>query len=86
MDETEREKNRLAKVNTREQIRRVAHDYDNVLTIIAGSIELALRRIAHGDPEDAARQLQRAKEAIKRGTVLSANLVASTRSCDEATP
>src|SRR5579872_1229094 len=84
-DEILREERRLLKVAAREQLRRAVHDYDNVLAVIGGSIELALRKIARGDPADAERQLRRAIEAIKRGGALSANLIAFSGGCD-ATP
>lgn len=74
----------LARSAEREQLRRVVHDYDNILAVIAGSIELARRKLARGDAQDAERQLERAVSAIRKGAELSSRLISFSRGCDEA--
>lgn len=53
----------------------VAHDFNNVLTAISGSIELAMR----ADGDVARQRLQRALEAIERGGKLAKDLLGFAR-------
>jgi hypothetical protein len=79
-DSDERLRRRIAE---REQLRRIVGDYDTVLTVVAGSIELARRKLARGEIEEVERELMRAATAAERGAALSAKILAFSRGCDE---
>jgi hypothetical protein len=86
MVEAERVRTNIGKAAEREQLRQVVHDYDNILAVVAGSVELALRKLARGEPIEVERYLQRANAAVRRGAALSSNIIASSQSCDEGVP
>jgi hypothetical protein len=79
----ERSAREQAKVIEREQLRRVVHDYDNILAAAGGAIELALRKLARGDVAEAVRLLWRGVAATRRGAELSSRLIAFSRGCDQ---
>jgi PAS domain S-box-containing protein len=55
----------------------VAHDFNNILAAIMGSVSLAQRRLAHG--EDVTRFLDNAMQAAKRGATLTQRMLAFAR-------
>src|SRR5688572_18456624 len=55
----------------------VAHDFNNILAAIMGSVALAQRRLAQG--EDVARFLDNAMQAAKRGSTLTQRMLAFAR-------
>jgi PAS domain S-box-containing protein len=55
----------------------VAHDFNNILAAIMGSVALAQRRIAQG--EDVTRFLDNAMQAAKRGSTLTQRMLAFAR-------
>ncbi len=55
----------------------VAHDFNNILAAIMGSLGLAQRRLAHG--EDVTRFLDNAMQAAKRGATLTQRMLAFAR-------
>jgi hypothetical protein len=67
----------------REQLRRIVHDYDNILAAIGGAIELARRKLARGDTAEAERLLAKGAAATRRGAELSSRLIAFSRGRDE---
>lgn len=58
----------------------VAHDFNNILAAIMGSIGLAQRRLAQG--EDVTRFLDNAMQAAKRGATLTQRMLAFARKQD----
>src|SRR6476661_1218468 len=55
----------------------VAHDFNNVLQVIGGNLQLASQH-AHDD-ETLLRRLESAHEAVERGAMLSSQLLAFAR-------
>src|SRR5690606_2499257 len=58
----------------------VAHDFNNILAAIMGSLSLAQRRMAQG--EDVTRFLDNAMQAAKRGATLTQRMLAFARKQD----
>ena len=89
-DLTERKKAQEALENSREQVFQsqkleaigkltggVAHDFNNILAAIMGSLGLARRRMAQG--EDVTRFLDNAMQAARRGATLTQRMLAFAR-------
>ena len=89
-DLTERKQTQDALEHTREQVYQaqkleaigqltggVAHDFNNILSAISGSIEIALRRIDSG--QDPRQFLQNAMHGAKRGATLTQRLLSFAR-------
>jgi hypothetical protein len=74
-----------AKTSQHEQLGLVVHDYDNILTVVSGAIELALRKLARGDIAAAERLLGQGIAATRRGAELSARLTAFGLRCEQTT-
>jgi PAS domain S-box-containing protein len=57
----------------------IAHDFNNMLQGIASGIELAKRRIATGEPQNALNLLDAARDAVRRAAELTRRLLAFGR-------
>ena len=56
----------------------VAHDFNNMLAIVIGSLDIALRRLAT-EPEKATACIENAQEGARRAAILTARLLAFSR-------
>jgi signal transduction histidine kinase len=57
----------------------LAHDFNNMLAVIGGSLELAQKRMDRGEPAAAARYLAPAQEGVKRAAELTQRMLAFSR-------
>lgn len=57
----------------------LAHDFNNVLAVIIGSLHLLKRRTARGETEDADRFLENALDGTQRAATLTSRLLAFAR-------
>ena len=57
----------------------MAHDFNNILAVIGGSLELAQKRFDRGEPGAVPRYLGAAQEGVKRATELTQRMLAFSR-------
>ena len=62
----------------------IAHDFNNMLQSIAGSLELARRRVAQGRAAEAGRFLEAARRVVERGAALTHRLVRTREETNES--